>query len=38
MMLAAGKGSKLKAIVRGDDGQQALDELETLFARKFDES
>lgn len=37
MMLAAGKGSKVKFIATGDDGQQMLTELEQLFARKFDE-
>jgi phosphocarrier protein len=37
MMLAAGKGSKVKFIANGDDAQQMLTELEQLFARKFDE-
>jgi phosphocarrier protein HPr len=37
MMLAAGKGSKVKFIAAGDDAQQMLTELEQLFARKFDE-
>lgn len=38
MMLAAGKGSKVKFIASGDDGAQMLAELEQLFARKFDEA
>jgi len=38
MMLAAGKGSKVKFIATGDDALQMLDELEQLFARKFDEA
>ena len=37
MMLAASKGSEIKAIASGQDAKQALDELETLFASKFDE-
>lgn len=37
MMLAAGKGSIIKAIASGDDAAQALDALEQLFASKFDE-
>ncbi len=37
MMLAASKGSKIKAIAYGHDAKQALDDLETLFASKFDE-
>jgi len=37
MMLAAGRASKVKFIVTGDDAQQMLTELEALFARKFDE-
>jgi len=37
MMLAAGKGSALKFTATGADGPQMLGELETLFARKFDE-
>ena len=37
MMLAAGKGSKVKFLATGDDAQQMLTELEQLFARKFDE-
>jgi phosphocarrier protein HPr len=38
MMLAAGKGSKVKFIATGDDGSQMLTELEALFGRKFDEA
>lgn len=38
MMLAAGKGSKVKFLASGDDAQQMLAELEQLFARKFDEA
>jgi phosphocarrier protein len=38
MMLAAGKGSKVRFNVTGDDGNAMLDELEALFARKFDEA
>jgi len=38
MMLAAGKGSKVKFIATGDDAAQMLAELEQLFARKFDEA
>ncbi|AWI08496.1 HPr family phosphocarrier protein [Ereboglobus luteus] len=38
MMLAAGKGSKIKFTASGADAQQMLVELEQLFARKFDEA
>ena len=38
MMLAAGKGSKVKFIVTGDDAPAMMTELEALFARKFDEA
>ena len=38
MMLAAGKGSKVKFLATGDDAVQMLAELEQLFARKFDEA
>jgi phosphocarrier protein HPr len=38
MMLAAGKGSKVKFLATGEDAQQMLTELEQLFARKFDEA
>ena len=37
MMLAAGPGSKLRLHAEGHDASQALSELETLVARKFDE-
>jgi len=37
MMLAAGKGSKIRAIAAGDGAGDALNELEKLFASKFDE-
>jgi len=37
MMLAAGKGSTIRAIACGNDAENALDELEQLFATKFDE-
>jgi len=38
MMLAAGKGSKVKFLATGDDAPQMLAELEQLFERKFDEA
>ncbi len=38
MMLAAGRGSKVKFLVTGADAQQMLTELEALFAKKFDEA
>ena len=38
MMLAAGKGSKVKFLATGQDASAMLDELEALFARKFDEA
>lgn len=38
MMLAAGQGSKLRFSVRGKDSPQFLDEMDALFARKFDEA
>ncbi len=38
MMLAAGKGSKVKFVVTGDDAAAMLAELDALFARKFDEA
>lgn len=38
MMLAAAKGSKVKFLASGDDAPQMLEELEQLFARKFDEA
>ena len=37
MMLAAGPGSKITIYCEGDDGQEALVELEALLKRKFDE-
>jgi phosphocarrier protein HPr len=38
MMLAAGPGAKLLITCEGDDSHQALDALEALLKRKFDES
>ena len=38
MMLAAGKGSKVKFLATGEDAAAMLAELEALFARKFDEA
>jgi phosphotransferase system HPr-like phosphotransfer protein len=38
MMLAAGQGSRLKFSVKGKETAQFLEEMETLFNRKFDES
>jgi phosphocarrier protein len=37
MMLAAGPGSKLTVHADGSDAQAAIDEIETLIKRKFDE-
>ncbi len=37
MMLAAGKGAKVRFIATGADATALLTELEALFARKFDE-
>ena len=37
MMLAAGPGSKITVTVEGNDGHAALEELEALLHRKFDE-
>ena len=37
MMLAAGPGSKLTVHAEGHDAIQALEELEILLSRKFDE-
>jgi len=37
MMLAAGPGSTIVVHCEGDDGRQALDDLEALIKRKFDE-
>jgi len=38
MMLAAGHGSELKFIATGDQAESLLQELETLFERKFEET
>ena len=38
MMLAAGKSSKVKFIVTGDDAAEMVAELEALFTRRFDEA
>jgi len=38
MMLAAGRGSKVKFIATGDDASAMLAEIEGLFTRKFDEA
>jgi len=38
MMLAAAKGSKIKFVATGDDAEAMLNELEALFAKKFDEA
>jgi len=37
MMLAAGPGSKITIHANGDDGLQAIAEIESLLKRKFDE-
>ncbi|MCB1608931.1 MAG: HPr family phosphocarrier protein [Xanthomonadales bacterium] len=37
MMLAAGKGTVLKLCAEGADAEQALEALENLFGRRFDE-
>ena len=37
MMLAAGRGAKVRFIATGADATALLTELEALFARKFDE-
>jgi phosphocarrier protein len=37
MMLAAGPGSKLKISANGSDAQAALNEIDALLKRKFDE-
>jgi phosphocarrier protein HPr len=37
MMLAAGPGSKITVSVEGKDGHAALEEIEALLKRKFDE-
>jgi phosphocarrier protein len=38
MMLAAGRGSKVKFIATGADAAALLTEIEGLFARKFEET
>jgi phosphocarrier protein HPr len=38
MMLAAGRGSKIRALVQGPDAEQLIKDLEALFERRFDES
>jgi phosphocarrier protein HPr len=38
MMLAAGKGSKVKFLATGEDAAQLLAELEARFAKKVDEA
>jgi phosphocarrier protein HPr len=37
MMLAAGKGSRVTFRAEGPDAENALDAIEALIARKFDE-
>lgn len=37
MMLAAGQGSKLRVTCTGHDAAKAIEEIEALIARKFDE-
>lgn len=37
MMLAAGRGSNVKFVARGEGGLNMLNEIEDLFNRKFDE-
>lgn len=38
MMLAAAKNSRITLVAHGPDAAQALDQLEALIARKFDEA
>jgi phosphocarrier protein len=38
MMLAAGNGSKVKVTVAGQGAEQALEEFEQLFLKRFDEA
>ncbi len=38
MMLVAAKGSKIKFVATGEDAEAMLNELESLFAKKFDEA
>lgn len=37
MMLAAGRGSKIRVQAQGPEAEQLIKELEALFERKFDE-
>jgi phosphocarrier protein len=37
MMLAAGQGSKLRITCEGNDADKALEEIEALIQRRFDE-
>jgi phosphocarrier protein len=37
MMLAAGQGSKLRVTCEGSDAEKALEEIEGLILRRFDE-
>lgn len=37
MMLAAGQGSKLRVTCEGGDAEKALEEIESLIHRRFDE-
>jgi len=37
MTLAAGRGTKLKVTAEGEDWEEALDHIQELFERKFDE-
>ena len=37
MMLAAGQGSKLRVTCEGNDAEKALEEIEGLIQRRFDE-
>lgn len=38
MMLAAGHGSKLRVVATGEDAEELMQEVEKLFAGKFDET
>lgn len=38
LMLGAGKGTTLRLVVDGPDEQNALDEVQSLFAAKFNEA
>ena len=35
LMMGAGKGTTLRLVIEGSDEEQALQEIETLFAAKF---